>query len=132
MKDSLDVSEWVRFAKMDYDTAKNISLLHHPVPLEIVCYHCQQSAEKILKAFLIMQSEPLQKTHDLNILLNLCVNYDEAFDEYAAACIRLTSYAVFTRYPMGEDAITEYDMQTALKNAYEILEFTMARLAETE
>ena len=31
---------------------------------------------------------------------------------------------------MGEDAITEHDMKTALINAYEILEFSKARIAD--
>ena len=128
MSDSLNVNEWVRFAQMDYTAAKDMSILHHPVPIEIVCYHCQQSAEKILKAYLIAQSEPLTKTHDLNLLINMCVEYDETFDNYAAVCITLTSYAVLTRYPVGEDAITEHDMKTALKIAFEILEFTKARI----
>ena len=132
MSDSLNINEWVRFAQMDYTAANDMSILHHPVPLEIVCYHCQQSAEKILKAYLIARSEPLSKTHDLNLLLNICVGYDETFDKYAAACITLTSYAVLTRYPVGEDAITEHDMKTALINAYEILEFSKARIADLE
>lgn len=109
---------------------KDISVLHNPVPHEIVCYHCQQCAEKIFKAYLIAQSEPYIKTHDLNILLNMCVNHNDAFDNYAEVCITLTSYAILTRYPMGEDAITEQDMKTALKNAFEILEFTNARISE--
>jgi len=130
MSNSLNVDKWVRFAQMDYNAAADMSILLQPVPLEIVCYHCQQSTEKILKAYLIAQSEPLTKTHDLNLLLNMCVKYNEAFDDYATVCITLTSYAVLTRYPMGEDAITELDMKTALKNAFEILEFTKTRIAE--
>jgi len=53
MSDDLNINEWVRFAQMDYTAAKDMSVLHHPVPLEIVCYHCQQRAEKILKALLM-------------------------------------------------------------------------------
>jgi HEPN domain-containing protein len=132
MNDNLNVNEWIRFAQMDYDAAINMSRLHRPVPLEIVCYHCQQSVEKILKAYLLARDEPLQRTHDLNLLLNKCVKYDEAFDEYAAACIALTSYAVLTRYPVGEGAINERDMQTALKSANEILEFSKDRIAQIQ
>ena len=39
MNDNLDIKEWVRFAQMDYDAAKNMSALFHPVPLEIVSYY---------------------------------------------------------------------------------------------
>ena len=38
-EDKFDVSEWIRFAQMDYDAAVNMVTLHNPVPVEIVCYH---------------------------------------------------------------------------------------------
>jgi HEPN domain-containing protein len=132
MKDSLNVNEWVRFAQMDFDAAKNMSVLHKPKPLEIICYHCQQSAEKILKAYAIAQGEPLIKTHDINLILKQCVKYDQQFDDYAKTCIKLTDYAVAARYPAGEDSVTEDDMNAALKDATEILEFTKSRIAELE
>ena len=62
MRDSLDINEWIRFAQMDYDAANNMAILHNPVPLEIVCFHCQQSAEKILKAYILAQAGALKKT----------------------------------------------------------------------
>jgi len=130
MRDSLDVAKWVRYAEMDYKAAADMSILHHPVPLEIICYHCQQSAEKILKAYVLAQSEPLTKTHDLETILEQCVKYDDRFNAFGLICPILTGYAVFSRYPVSEDAINEYDMKTALKNAFEILEFTKARIAE--
>ena len=132
MKDSLDVSEWIRYAEMDYNTSLHMSETYLPVPLEIVCYHCQQCAEKILKAYAIAQSEPLTKTHDLETILEQCVKYDERFNAFGLICPMLTGYAVFSRYPVSEDSINEDDMKTALNNALEILEFTKARIAELE
>jgi HEPN domain-containing protein len=45
-------SEWVVKAELDFDSAD--ALLHAvEVPLaETACFHCQQCAEKYLKAFL--------------------------------------------------------------------------------
>lgn len=40
--------ERIRFAKMDLDSAKYL-LNMHPTPVEVICYHCQQSTEKYLK-----------------------------------------------------------------------------------
>jgi HEPN domain-containing protein len=130
MNDNLDVSEWIRYAQMDYDAAKNMAILHNPVPLEIVCYHCQQSAEKILKAYAIARGEPLIKTHDLNILLNQCKKYIPQFDDFARQCLTLTSYITLTRYPIGEDTVDEHDMNTALKDTLAIMDFTKGKLAE--
>ena len=39
--------EWQRIAAMDLSTAEYL-LGMSPLPIEIICYHCQQSAEKYL------------------------------------------------------------------------------------
>ena len=124
-----DVNEWVRYAQTDYDCARKMAEMFHPTPIEIICYHCQQSAEKILKAYVIAKENTLTKTHDLNILLEQCKQYSPEFDKYAKACITLTAYAVVTRYPPQKE-ITEQHMKSALKDTREILEFTLSKLAE--
>jgi HEPN domain-containing protein len=118
------------FAQRDYDTAEKMSILHHPVPFEIVCFLCQQSAEKILKAYVIAQGESFMKTHDLESVLKLCIKYDNRFSRFEGICPVLTEYATATRYPADEDFITERDMKIALENAREILNFTKARVLE--
>ena len=43
--DNLDhVQEWIRLAQMDLNSAEYL-LSMHPIPIEIICYHCQQSAK---------------------------------------------------------------------------------------
>jgi HEPN domain-containing protein len=121
MSDNLDIKEWVRFAQMDYDAAKNMSVLFHPVPLEIVCFHCQQTAEKILKAYAIANGEPLIKTHDLSVILAQCKKHNQSFSNLDRIGLMLNDYAVVYKYPTKEDAVTEHDMNTALDNALEIL-----------
>jgi len=49
--DKLIVDEWLKFAENDL-TAVHILSAHHPMQLEIICYHSQQAAEKALKAYL--------------------------------------------------------------------------------
>ena len=128
MNDNLDIKEWVRFAQMDYDAAKNMSALFHPVPLEIVCFHCQQAAEKILKAYALANGESLIKTHDLSIILAQCKKHNQEFYNLDRIGIMLNDYAIAYKYPTKEDAVTEQDMNTALDNARKILEFTKALL----
>ena len=118
----------MRYAQTDYDAAKNMSILHNPIPLEIVCYHCQQSAEKILKAYLLAMEEPLIKTHDILILLKRCIEYDNEFNIFVDICPSLTTYAIYARYPIGEDALNENDMHGALKNSLFVLEFTKNKI----
>ena len=50
--DKIIVEEWLRFANNDLEAVRILSS-HHPMQLEIICYHCQQAAEKALKAYLL-------------------------------------------------------------------------------
>lgn len=52
MKNKELIQEWINFAKMDFLTAKHLYEYMYPKPLEIICYHCQQSIEKLLKGVL--------------------------------------------------------------------------------
>jgi len=125
------VNEWVKFAQMDYDHAVKTVETHHPIPIEIVCYHCQQSAEKILKAFIILKDGSLIKTHDLDILLEQCKKYSPDFDTFTSACEKLSTYAAQTRYP-SDIELTETEMRQAIKDTSLILDFTKSKLTKTD
>lgn len=43
-----EYKEWQRLADMDLKTVVYPKKMK-PLPIEIICYHCQQSAEKYLK-----------------------------------------------------------------------------------
>ena len=45
--------EWFRYAAQDLSSANYLRGMQ-PVPLEIICYHCQQSIEKYLKGFICL------------------------------------------------------------------------------
>lgn len=44
--------EWLEYAEHDLYAAKLLAESHKP-PFEVIAYHCQQSAEKAIKALLI-------------------------------------------------------------------------------
>jgi HEPN domain-containing protein len=129
--DNSIVGEWIRFAQMDYDHVLKTVETHYPIPIEIVCYHCQQSVEKILKAFIIMKDGSLTKTHDLDVLLEQCIQYSSDFDRFAAACEKLSTYAAQTRYP-SDIELTEAEMRQAIKETSLILDFTKSKLTKTD
>ena len=58
--------EWYAYAERDLITAKHLVKTLYPVPLEIVCYHCQQSSEKFLKGYIADQNKVIPKTYDLS------------------------------------------------------------------
>ncbi len=110
------IEEWLRFADTDLATAEFLQKMR-PQPLEIICYHCQQAAEKYLKGYLISQNgEEPPKTHDLVALCEMCMKYDATFNEIAKPCGVLTRYGVQPRYPHEMD-IQDAEMKRALSYA---------------
>ena len=65
-----EVQQWLAFAKMDMDTARHLYDTFYPKPLPIICYHCQQAAEKSIKAVIVFV-EPSMACHAF-MTLNFC------------------------------------------------------------
>jgi|WetSurMetagenome_2_1015567.scaffolds.fasta_scaffold880349_2 HEPN domain-containing protein len=64
MKDDRDVAlGWLR--KADSDLANAELCLAAEKSLDTACFHCQQAAEKALKAYLIVKHAEFPLTHDL-------------------------------------------------------------------
>jgi HEPN domain-containing protein len=100
------LTEWVRKAEEDYETATTlIRKRKRPTP-NTVCFHCQQCAEKYLKAFLVQQEVVFARIHDLRELRRLAVKIDPTLDLITDLLLYLNPYAVEFRYP-GEEATIE-------------------------
>ena len=61
-----ETAKWVRKAEQDWEVAHKLAG-ETPPPRDIVCFHCQQAAEKYLKALLQESGLVVPKTHDLDI-----------------------------------------------------------------
>jgi len=118
------LKQWLEKAKDDLRAAEYLSTMHHPTPDEIICYHCQQSAEKYLKAFLFSQDIEPEKTHDLEYLLQICKKCNTDFSILLSNVYILNRYGVLPRYP-NELGINNEDMKDALINAKRIQEFVI-------
>lgn len=119
-----ETRQWIQLADMDYGVAEHLYETYYPKPYEIICYHCQQSAEKAIKAIIVSGGVQggLPKSHDLSFLLNQIknvVNIEEKYYDYADA---LTPYGVSIRYP-NELFLEERHAKNALKMAKEILDW---------
>ena len=112
------INEWLKIAYGDYDCAKFLFDNKIPKPLEIICYHCQQSAEKSLKAYLCANDMDIPKTHEVKRLCDKCFEIDNSFTVLFDECEELEVYATETRYPVRieiDDAHTERALQQALR-----------------
>lgn len=128
MDNRMRAQEWQRLAEQDLNSAGYL-LNMRPVPLEIVCYLCQQSAEKYLKGYLVLYGINPPKIHDLNELRKLCSELSETVKDIADQCSDLTAYGVQPRYPM-ELMLEEQDMRQALNSAKAIRDFVLALAPE--
>lgn len=127
MKNQEMIQEWIDFAKMDFLTAKHLYEHMYPKPLEIICYHCQQSIEKLLKGVLISKDVDIKKTHDLGLLAEMLQDYETVDERYLEMCDDLTPYGVKIRYPQ-ELYIEEYHVAKALQETENLYGWLMGIL----
>ncbi|MCL2146353.1 MAG: HEPN domain-containing protein [Synergistaceae bacterium] len=114
--------DWYRFAKRDLQSAKTLNEHSQPRPLEIICYLSEQCVEKMLKGFLIANSQNPPRTHDLPMLCDMCIKIDKRFDELSDISEFLTLYGVQPRYP-NEIEIIDEDVNRALKYIHDVMNF---------
>jgi len=127
MKDDRDVVlGWLRKADSDLTNAE--LCLAAGKSLDTACFHCQQAAGKSLKAYLIANKAEIPFIHDLKRLLDFCLQLDSAFDAFTTDVLRLTPYAVATRY---DDAFWPdlEEVQEALTSAQAIRRFVHERFS---
>lgn len=94
--------EWVGKAEDDYQLASEGARLSRPFH-DQVCFHCQQAAEKYLKAVLEQLSLSVPKTHDLERLLGALLPHHPTLGPLRRGLQFLTNFSVAIRYP-GEKA----------------------------
>ena len=121
--------QWLARGEEELRSAKYLSTMHRTTPDETICYLCQQSAEKYLKAFIFSHDIEPEKTHDLEELLKVCQEYNTSFSILFTKAIILKTYAVLPRYP-NQLEITNQDMKTALQYAKDIQEFILNAIKE--
>ncbi|MEI7982227.1 MAG: HEPN domain-containing protein [Bacteroidota bacterium] len=101
---------WIEKANQDAKTVE-ILIQSKEGPPEIICFHCQQAAEKFLKAFLIDKNIDFPRTHDLLMLIEKYIlPFDGTFHEVITSATEITGYATSTRYPDLDD---EFDINAA-------------------
>ena len=71
--------------------------------LEVICFHLQQCAEKLLKAVLSRRKINFPKIHDLETLLDILVLHRIDFECDRNLLIELSDYAVEGRYAVLHD-----------------------------
>ena len=123
------VQMWLDKANSDLKNADIILAAQtESPPLDTVCFHCQQAAEKFIKAFLVFNGKPFPFSHNLADLVAVCMQVDPAFAAIQRKAETLTPFAVEIRYPDDFYMPTRQETQEAFAIAAEIKAFIYARL----
>ncbi|MDA3797648.1 MAG: HEPN domain-containing protein [Kiritimatiellae bacterium] len=90
------IKQWILKAEEDLLVVERLIEGQIVAPASI-CFHCQQAAEKYLKAYLIFHKVEIRRTHNIEFLLSECNDIDLVFGEIDAK--NLSDYGVDVRYP---------------------------------
>ncbi len=90
------LQKWLIKANNDLIVASHELQFEDPVT-DIICFHCQQSVEKFLKAFLIFNNRDFEKTHNISFLIQSCAEIDKSFETVDLK--NLNFFGVSVRYP---------------------------------
>jgi HEPN domain-containing protein len=109
-----ELKKWIDKAEHDLVAARH--MLELTELTDIVCFHCQQCAEKYLKALLLFNDVHFPKTHDLRVLLQLAQKH-RGFKLKLSDIVPLNRYTIEGRYPGDWEPIDKDEALNAVKIA---------------
>ena len=121
------VREWIHKAEHDIGMAE-LALVNKPEYTDAVCFHCQQAAEKYLKAYLVFLNIGFERKHNLSYLLDLINERQPVPEVIYDLADKLEDYAVETRYPDDWLEIPLDEAQEAFQIAKNIKEFVLKKM----
>ncbi len=122
-----EVRAWLERAGEDL-RACEVDLAAAPPIVRDALFHCQQSVEKALKAFLTAHAVPFPKTHELDVLAGRCEEKDGSLASLLDSARDLTYYAWAFRYPGGAATPSADEAQEKLLLARKVYEAIAQRL----
>ncbi|HEY0154488.1 MAG TPA: HEPN domain-containing protein [Longimicrobium sp.] len=111
------VADWIRRGKGDIRLGELGLADPEFDSYELIAFHAQQGAEKLIKAFLAKKGTDFEDQHDLEYLLGLVRRNDAALAVALDPVVALNRYAVKTRYPGRYPAVTRADAEAAIRIA---------------
>ena len=100
-------------AIVDFNSGKALYLLFEndeiDIDIEKIYFDFQQSAEKLLKAILTYYKISIKKTHDIEELIDICIQNNIQLIKNIELFITLNEYAVEGRYDIICDDVNDAD-----------------------
>lgn len=95
--DSRRYYDWLDRAEEDLTSSR--ALIDNPDCYNSAAFHCQQTIEKALKAFILLKSGMLVDGHNLTWLLRRAAKHDTNLLNWLEGCVALNRCYIETRYP---------------------------------
>jgi HEPN domain-containing protein len=125
-----EIRQWYRKSQRDLESARRLMEGDEPY-CDTAVYHCQQAAEKAIKAYLTSRDIVFTKTHNLVSLIALCLPEESKFAQWEEEAEILTPYATEFRYPGPVLEPEQEEAEEALLHAQGLVHF-VAQLLPTE
>ncbi len=123
MRENQEIArQWLAEASGDLLNADN-NLEAENIPFDTVCFHCQQAAEKMLKALLVSRGMEYPFTHDLLLLLENVLEINSDAERLRDDLAILMPYAVEIRYPDDWFMPSLADAEEARESAARVLQW---------
>ena len=119
-------------ARTDLKVAKNIledfENGDEELDLEVIMFHLQQSAEKLIKSLLSYNNIHVTKTHSISYLLDIVLENHIEIIEDIEKLIPLTDFAVEGRYAIYHDDLDNVDEYILIVD--KLLEFVNYKISK--
>lgn len=116
----------------EYAAAKHLYDTMKPLPIEIICYLCQQATEKSIKAVLYHLEMDVLETHSIIKLLEDVNSGERRIHLGKRDAAMLTRFATRTRYAERRIDIAKEDAEFALRRAQQTLDQAKRILSTAE
>jgi len=129
--ESLFMQEHKRWLKIVDQDLKSAKALLKVELFSTANYHCQQAAEKALKAYLVFKNYKTIKTHDLVKLIVKCSQFDRTFEKLYDDAEHLNPFATKFRYPTEFDLPDFQDTKKSIQRIQKIVNFVLKKIAKS-
>ena len=116
------VRNWLKKARRDLLSARRLARGKDPY-FDTAIYHCQQTAEKAVKGWLVYHDQSFEKIHDLRLLVTLASEIEPKFTEWYEVAEQVSPYATAYRYPGEVLEPTEDEFNQALTASSKFYDF---------
>ena len=124
MKKNEIIEEWLKRALSNLTIASKRKT-SKDILYEDLCFECQQSVEKSLKALLVFYNVDLIITHSIALLVSKLADKGVVIPDFVKESVILSDYAVQTRYPGNYEPVTIDDFIQALQLAQKVYIWTL-------